>query len=36
MDASQSDFGSKPAPKSVTVTILKDTPEDAVVACANG
>jgi hypothetical protein len=26
MDASQSDFGSNPAPKSVTVTILKDTP----------
>ena len=27
MDMAQSDFGSEPAPKSVTVTILKDTPE---------
>src|SRR5215469_15253593 len=27
MDASQSDFGTGPVPKSVTVTILKDTPE---------
>ena len=27
MDASQSDFGSDPAPKSVTVAVLKDTPE---------
>jgi|ERR1022692_211291 hypothetical protein len=27
MDASQSDFGSDPAPKSVTITVLKDTPE---------
>ena len=26
MDASQSDFGSEPAPKSVTVIVLKDTP----------
>jgi hypothetical protein len=27
MDISQSDFGPDPAPKSVTLTILKDTPE---------
>lgn len=27
MDASQSDFGSDPAPRSVTITVLKDTPE---------
>ena len=27
MDVSQSDFGSEPAPKSGTVTVLKDTPE---------
>jgi hypothetical protein len=27
MDMAKSDFGSEPAPKSVTVTILKDTPE---------
>jgi len=27
MDASQSDFGSEPAPKSVTVTVLQDTSE---------
>ena len=27
MDLSQSDFGSDAAPKSVTLTVLKDTPE---------